>query len=274
MDGDPGVRSGVRFAPGMASTMIRFAMLGSGSKGNATLIEHGATRVLVDCGFQLRETEARLLRLGVEPQSLAAILVTHEHSDHLGGVGRLARKHRVPVYMTYGTHRAWKDPEVPHLIRFSPHQRFEIGGLAIEPYPVPHDAGEPCQYVLRAAGLKIGILSDAGHISSHMRETLADCDALMLECNHDPQLLRDGPYHDSLKRRVGGDRGHLSNGQAAGLLDGYALARLQHLILTHLSETNNRPDLALAAVHAVIGSAPPGLRCARQQDGVDWCEVV
>src|SRR3546814_11906360 len=145
--------------------MIRFAMLGSGSKGNATLIEHGSTRILVDCGFQLRETEARLRRLGVEPASLAAVIVTHEHSDHLGGVGRLARKHGVPVYMTYGTHRVWKDPEVPTLVRFSPHQRLEIGGLAIEPYPVPHDAGEPCQYAVRAGALMIGILSAAGPIS-------------------------------------------------------------------------------------------------------------
>lgn len=254
--------------------MIRFAMLGSGSKGNATLIEHGGTRVLIDCGFQLREAEARLLRLGVEPGSLSAVLVTHEHSDHLGGVGRFARRHRVPVYMTYGTRRAWQDPEVPHLIRFSPQQRFAIGGLAIEPYPVPHDAEEPCQYVVAAAGRRIGILSDAGHISPHMRATLADCDALMLECNHDPQMLREGPYHASLKRRVGGERGHLSNGQAAALLHGYALERLQHLVLTHLSETNNRPELALAAVQEAIGGAHPRLRCADQAAGLDWAEVL
>lgn len=257
--------------------MLRFAMLGSGSKGNATLIEHGGTRVLVDCGFNLRETEMRLLRLGVEPASLAAILVTHEHGDHLAGVGRLARKHRVPVWMTYGTHRVWADAKVPHLIRFSPHQRFEIGSLAIEPYPVPHDAQEPCQYVIGAgigaASRRIGILSDAGHLSPHMRSVLADCDALMLECNHDPQLLRDGPYPDSLKWRVGGDRGHLSNAQAAALLHGYAQQRLQHLVLTHLSETNNRPELALQAVRAVLGGDHAGLRCAHQEHGVEWCEV-
>lgn len=257
--------------------MMRFAILGSGSKGNATLIEHRGTRVLIDCGFQLRDTEARLLRLGVEPQSLAAILVTHEHSDHLGGVGRIARKHRVPVWMTHGTHRAWNDADVPTLIRFSPHQRFEIGSLAIEPYPVPHDAAEPCQYVIGAGAngrqRRIGILSDAGHISAHMRDTLAGCDALMLECNHDPQLLRDGPYHASLKRRVGGEHGHLSNGQAAALLRGYELTRLQHLVLTHLSEVNNSPELALAAVHEAIGGPRAGLRCAHQRDGVDWCEL-
>ncbi|MFT4047030.1 MAG: MBL fold metallo-hydrolase [Solimonas sp.] len=258
--------------------MIRFAMLGSGSKGNATLIEHGGTRLLVDCGFNLKEAEARLLRLGVEPQSLAAILVTHEHGDHLGGVGRLARRHRLPVYMTHGTHRGWQDAEVPALVRFSPHQRFEIGGLAIEPYPVPHDAAEPCQYVIAAgpgaARRRIGILSDAGHVSSHMRAVLAGCDALMLECNHDPELLRAGPYPASLKLRVSGDRGHLSNGQAAELLRGYETARLQHLVLTHLSETNNRPHLALDAVRAALDGDLAGLRCADQALGLDWAEVV
>lgn len=258
--------------------MIRFAMLGSGSKGNATLIEHGSTRILVDCGFNLKETEARLLRFGVEPASLAGVIVTHEHSDHLGGVGRLARRHRVPVYMTYGTHRAWQDSEVPTLIRFSPHQRFEIGGLAIEPYPVPHDAEEPCQYVIAAgedsARRRIGILSDAGHISAHMRATLSGCDALMLECNHDPDLLRSGPYPPSLKLRVGGERGHLSNGQAAALLADYEISRLQHLVLTHLSDTNNRPQLALDAVRDAIGGEHAGLRCAHQELGLAWTEVA
>ncbi|MGH8445948.1 MAG: MBL fold metallo-hydrolase [Solimonas sp.] len=249
-------------------------MLGSGSKGNATVIEHAGTRILVDCGFNLREAEARLLRLGIEPGSLAAILVTHEHSDHLGGVGRFARRHRVPVWMTYGTRRVWQDPEVPHLLRFSPHQRFEIGGLAVEPYPVPHDAEEPCQYVIAAGARRIGILSDAGHISAHMRATLAGCDALMLECNHDPQMLRDGPYPPSLKLRVGGDRGHLSNGQGAALLAGYDTARLQHLVLTHLSETNNSPALALAAVHEALGGDHAGLRCADQELGLAWAEVA
>ncbi|WP_043112629.1 MBL fold metallo-hydrolase [Solimonas flava] len=258
--------------------MIRFAMLGSGSKGNATLIEHGTTRVLIDCGFNLKETEARLLRIGVEPGSLAAVLVTHEHGDHLAGVGRLARRHRVPVYMTYGTHRVWQDPEVPALVRFSPHQQFTIGSLAIEPYPVPHDAEEPCQYVIAAgngaARRRIGILSDAGHISPHMRAMLAGCDALMLECNHDPELLRVGPYPPSLKLRVGGERGHLSNEQAAALLAGYEVERLQHLVLTHLSETNNRPQLALAAVRAAIGGEHAGLRCAHQEQGLDWAELA
>jgi len=253
---------------------MRFAMLGSGSKGNATLVESGGTRVLIDCGFTLAETESRLARLGIEAASLDAILVTHEHGDHLSGVGRLARKHRVPVWMTHGTYAVWKDAQVPHCLRFSPHQPFRIGALEVQPYPVPHDAREPCQYRIGAAGLSLGILSDLGHVTAHVREVLRDCDALLLECNHDPEMLRDGPYPDALKRRVGGDQGHLSNQQAAQLLGPAARDRLQHLVLTHLSEANNTPALARAAVVAALGREVPWLTCADQADGLAWRELV
>ncbi|HEX4896654.1 MAG TPA: MBL fold metallo-hydrolase [Solimonas sp.] len=253
---------------------MRFAMLGSGSKGNATLIEYAGTRVLVDCGFPTREAEARLARLGVAPDSIDAILVTHEHADHLGGVGRYARRHGTTVWITQGTHRAWADPEVPAVRIFSPHQDFTIGDLCIRPYPVPHDAREPCQYVIAAGGRRLGILSDAGHVTAHMRATLSGCDALLLECNHDPALLAAGPYPASLKERVGGNRGHLANAQAAELLRGIDCSRLQHLVLTHLSEVNNRPDLARAAVTGAI-TAPSGadadwIVCADQGQGLDW----
>lgn len=254
--------------------MIRFAMLGSGSRGNATLIESAGTRILIDCGFTLADTEQRLARLGVEPQALDAILVTHEHGDHLNGVGRLARRHRVPVWMTHGSYAAWRDREVPHSLRFSPHQSFRIGAIGIEPYPVPHDASEPCQYVFRAGGCKLGVLSDAGHLTPHMRTVLAACDALLLECNHDPQMLADGPYPPSLKQRVGGSRGHLSNRQAAALLRGYAVERLQHLVLTHLSETNNTPELALAAIAEALDGRPCPAVCADQDDGLAWRELL
>lgn len=253
---------------------MRFAMLGSGSRGNATVIEANGTRVLVDCGFTLGETEQRLQRLGIDPASLDAILVTHEHGDHLGGVGRLARRHRVPVWMTHGSYAVWKDREVPHSLRFSPHQSFRIGALEIQPYPVPHDAREPCQYVIVADGRRLGILSDAGHITPHMRAMLADCDALMLECNHDPQMLSVGPYPEALKRRVGGTLGHLSNAQAAGLLQGYAVDRLQHLVLTHLSETNNCPDLARRLIVEAVGRDASWIVCAEQEAGLGWREVV
>ncbi len=253
---------------------MRFAVLGSGSKGNATLIESHGTRVLVDCGFTLADTEQRLARLGVEPAALDAILVTHEHGDHLSGVGRLARRHRVPVWMTHGTYAVWKDRDVPHCLRFSPHQPFRIGALEIQPYPVPHDAREPCQYVVAAAAGRLGILSDAGHITAHMRDILSGCDALMLECNHDPEMLESGPYPPALKRRVGGVSGHLSNAQAAQLLRHCEPARLQHLVLTHLSESNNTPQLARAAIDPFMDGATDRVVCADQTAGMDWRELV
>jgi phosphoribosyl 1,2-cyclic phosphodiesterase len=253
---------------------MRFAILGSGSKGNATLVECGRTRVLVDCGFATREAEARLLRLGVEPASVNALLVTHEHSDHLGGVGRFARRHRLPVWLTHGSCAAWTDPEDIDIRCFSPHEPFRIGELEVRPYPVPHDAREPCQYVLGDGRQQIGILSDAGHVTAHMRSVLGDCDALMLECNHDPAMLAAGPYPPALKRRVGGGLGHLSNAQAAALLSGLTLARLQHLVLTHLSEVNNRPELARAAMVGALGHDPDWLVCAEQEAGLGWRQVA
>lgn len=254
--------------------MIRFALLGSGSKGNGTLIEADGTRILIDCGFTLGEAEARLQRLGVDPASLDAILVTHEHGDHLSGVGRLARRYRVPVWMTHGTYACWSDRAVPHCLRFSPHQSFRIGALEVQPYPVPHDAREPCQYVFGAGGLRLGVLSDAGHVTAHVRAMLVDCDALLLECNHDPQMLRDGPYPEALKRRVGSAQGHLSNQQAAALLRDCAVARLQHLVLTHLSETNNAPQLARTAVVDALDGDAPWIVCADQSAGLAWRELV
>ena len=254
--------------------MIRFASLGSGSKGNATLIESGRTRLLVDCGFYLRETEERLGRLGVEPASLNAILVTHEHNDHLGGVARLSRKHGIPVWMTDGTCAAWDDPYVPELHRFSPHQGFSIGDLAVQPFPVPHDAREPCHYVFAAGGLRVGVISDAGCVTPHMRECLSACDGLMLEFNHDLHMLLTGPYSPSLKDRVGGGLGHLSNAQSADLLRRIDCTRLQHLVLTHLSEQNNTPALARAAACEALGRDEMWMVCADQSEGLAWREVV
>lgn len=254
--------------------MIRFSLLGSGSKGNATLVECGGSRVMIDCGFNTREAEKRLLGLGVEPGAIDAILVTHEHGDHLGGVARFARKHGIAVWMTHGTYAAWNDPLPEQTRRFSPHEHFRIGGIEVRPYPVPHDAREPCQYLLGDGRLKLGILSDVGHVTAHMRQTLADCDALTLECNHDERMLAQGPYPHSLKQRVGGHLGHLSNLQAAGLLDALDPIRLQHLVLTHLSEVNNTPELARAAIVAGLQRDEDWIVCAEQQAGAGWREVV
>jgi phosphoribosyl 1,2-cyclic phosphodiesterase len=253
---------------------MRFASLGSGSRGNATLIEAGGTRLLIDCGFTLAEARTRLERLGVAPESLSGILVTHEHGDHLGGVARLARLCGTTVYLTAGTLAAWNDARVPAIQRISPHDRFSIGAIDVLPFPVPHDAREPCQFRLEHGGLRLGVLSDAGHVTAHMRDMLSGMDALMLECNHDPQLLARGPYPPSLKLRVGGSWGHLANAQSADLLRGIDTTRLQHLVLTHLSETNNAPQLARDAACAALQRDEDWIVCADQAQGSGWREIA
>lgn len=254
--------------------MIRFAMLGSGSKGNATLVEAGGVRLLVDCGFAVKEVESRCARLGFDVASLDAILVTHEHSDHLGGVARLARAYELPVYLSRGTYAAWADREVPEASYISPHEAFHIGALTIRPFPVPHDAREPCHFAFEHGGRKLGVVSDLGGITPHVRYVLKDCDALLLETNHDVDMLANGPYPPRLKQRVGGGLGHLSNAQAAGLLASVQRERLQHLVLTHLSEKNNTPDLALGAVREVLEAAPDWCLCADQELGLSWREIA
>lgn len=252
---------------------LRFALLGSGSRGNATLVACGRTYLLVDCGFGIRESEARLARLDVGPADLAAILVTHEHGDHLRGAGPLARRHGIPLWMTPGTHAAVPErlaATMPEVTLFDPHTPFAIGDLAIDPVPVPHDAREPCQFVFGDGVHRLGVLSDAGHVTPHMRASLDGVDALALECNHDERMLAEGPYPPSLKARVGGALGHLSNAQAAGLLAGIDASRLQHLVLTHLSEHNNTPEHAREAVVGALRCPADWPGVAHQDHGHAW----
>jgi len=253
--------------------VIRFASLGSGSKGNATLIRTPTTAVMLDCGFYLRDVEERLERVGIEPPSLGGIVVSHEHNDHIGGVARFARKHGVPVWMTPGTFAAWDDPFVANVHRFNPHQPFTIGDIEVQPFPVPHDAREPCHYVFGSAGKRLGVLSDAGFYTPHMREHLSACDALMIEFNHDVKMLLTGPYSPSLKSRVGGPMGHLSNAQSADFLRQVDGERLQHLVLTHLSEINNTPQLARAAACEALARDEAWMVCADQAQGFAWREI-
>jgi phosphoribosyl 1,2-cyclic phosphodiesterase len=252
---------------------VRFAYLGSGSRGNAALIQAGGTTLMLDCGFPLAETERRLLRLGVEPARLDAIVVTHEHTDHLRGVARFAHKYRIPVWMTQGTHAVWNHGAATGVRFCCAHTAFALGDIELRPYPVPHDAREPCQFVFTDGCRRIGVLSDAGHVTPHIRNSLSGCDALLLECNHDPDLLAAGPYPDSLKRRVGGPLGHLSNGQAAALLGEIEIGRLQQVVVAHISETNNRPALARAAVAAALNCAENWIAVADQDAGLEWREV-
>ncbi len=251
---------------------MRFASLGSGSRGNSTVVEQGTTLLLIDNGFSVRETERRLQRLGRDGAAVTALLVTHEHSDHVGGIAVFARKYRVPVWMTPGTLAGCRDrPEQVQL--FNSHAPFAIGDIAVEPYPVPHDAREPAQFVLGNGAVRLGLLTDAGSLTAHMDAKLNGCDALFLECNHDPLMLANGPYPPVLKRRVGGNYGHLSNDQAATLLRRLDCSRLQHIVCAHLSEKNNLPELAVAAVGTALGCEAGWVGVAQQNAGLDWREV-
>jgi phosphoribosyl 1,2-cyclic phosphodiesterase len=250
--------------------MMRFAMLGSGSGGNGALVQSGDTTVLVDCGFMLRDAESRIRRLGLAPHAVSAVLVTHEHHDHIGGVARFARKHRLPVWLTDGTRGGWRDGPVPRNHRVVAGEAFEVGAIRVEPFAVPHDAREPCHYVLGDGAFRVGLLSDAGAATDAMRAALSGCDALLLEFNHDADMLENGPYQPPLKRRIAGPLGHLSNAQAAELVGAIDTSRLRHLVLTHLSETNNTPDLALAAARGALGGSRAEIACAHQRDGLDW----
>jgi len=249
---------------------MRFASLGSGSRGNATLIESGSTLVTVDCGFSCRETERRMARLGCSAAQLAAILVTHEHGDHIRGVCALARQYDVPVWLSAGTRLMLRNGAPPESHRFDGQSGIRLGDLEIQPFTVPHDAREPCQFVFADGNYRFGLLTDTGRITAHIRACLDGCDALMLECNHDPDMLARGPYSASLKARVGGPLGHLSNAQAAGLLESIDCSRLQHVVAAHLSDKNNHPELARAALASSLDCATDWIGVADQEDGLEW----
>jgi phosphoribosyl 1,2-cyclic phosphodiesterase len=250
---------------------MRFASLGSGSRGNATLVEAGRTRLLVDCGYALREVEHRLGALGLSTEALDAILVTHEHADHVRGVGPVARRCGIPVWTSAGTARASALGDLPCLQLFASHAgAFRIGDIEVAPFAVPHDAREPCQFVFAAHGRRLGMLTDAGHITPHIVDSLCGVDALLLECNHDGDMLARGPYPPPLRARVGGHLGHLSNAQAARLLQRIDHGRLSHLVAGHLSEKNNHPDLAAAALLAVSVRLAPRLSILCQDSVSRW----
>lgn len=252
---------------------MRFASLGSGSEGNGLLVSSGDTRVLLDCGFSLKESVFRLERMGVSPGQLSAIVVTHEHGDHIGGVGRLAAKFNIPVWLTHGTLRSMSSTGID-LHEISPHREFSIGNILMQPYPVPHDAAEPVQYVFSDGARRLGVLTDAGCSTSHIISMLSGCDALVLECNHDRDMLMEGDYPYSLKQRIGGRMGHLSNQQSAQLLACLDTSRLQHLIAAHLSSGNNTAALAASALGSALGCDKSWVGVASQQEGFGWREIV
>ena len=260
---------------------MRFTSLGSGSEGNALVIEVGgsagtsATRLMMDCGFGLAETETRLARAGLQPADLDGIVVTHEHSDHIGGVARFARKHAIPVWLTHGTAKVLRENSLPAaLIHYvDPRQDFAVGHIAVTPYYVPHDAYEPVQYVFSDGAARLGVLTDTGALTAHIEETLSGCDALVLECNHDLDMLMNGAYPASLKRRVAGKFGHLDNATAAALLQRIDCSKLRHVIAAHLSQSNNLPELAKTALAAALGCDANWIGIADQDTGFAWREL-
>ncbi|WP_456281556.1 MBL fold metallo-hydrolase [Cupriavidus sp. JZ107] len=260
--------------------MMRFGFLGSGSEGNSLLIEarDGAsvTRVLLDCGFGLRETARRLERLGVTPDGLDAVLVTHEHGDHVGSAYAFAARHGLPVFTTHGTwlatsHLRGADKADVRVIGAD--YTFEIGNLQVLPYTVPHDAREPVQFVLSDGDARLGVLTDAGMETPYLVARLAGVDALVLECNHDREMLRNSVYPPSLKRRIGGDFGHLANEVAAAILARVAHSGLGRVVAAHLSQQNNTPALATGALAAALGAGPDDILVADQYEGLGWQAV-
>jgi len=253
---------------------VRFAALGSGSRGNAWLVAHGRTTLLVDCGFSLADATRRLARLGLAPEQIDGVLLTHEHADHASGIGPLARRHRVPVWMTHGTRQALRDAEIPVLRLSATETRFAIGDLEVAPFAVPHDAREPSQFVVGDGSRQLGLVTDLGSTTAHVERSLAGCDALVLEANHDRDLLAAGSYPPALKRRIAGRHGHLCNEDAADLLGRLDTARLQHLVAAHLSEANNAPERVRMLFAEVLGCDPEEIPIADQAHGLGWREVA
>lgn len=238
--------------------MMRFCSLGSGSGGNATVVEAGngaaTSRVVVDCGFSLKEFEARLARAGATPADLDAVFITHEHGDHVGCAVGLARRHGVPLWMSRGTWRSIGEPDLGPLLHFARDgAAIAIGDLELRPYTVAHDAAEPLQLRVSDGASTLGILTDAGSITAHLLANLQGCDALLLECNHDRALLAESRYPASLKARIGGAYGHLANDTAAQILAAAMHAALKHVVAAHLSEQNNRVELVRAALRPLCG---------------------
>jgi phosphoribosyl 1,2-cyclic phosphodiesterase len=251
-------------------------MLGSGSAGNGLVVQCGSTRLLLDCGFSVKETEARLQRLGLSLDQLDGIVVTHEHDDHVSGVRGLAARCKAPVYLTYGTMRAILNGDASPAERYrtvDAGEAFAVGDIEVHPLAVPHDAREPVQYVFSDGDARIGVLTDTGSSTPHIEASLSACDSLVLECNHDGAMLAASRYPRWLKERIGGAFGHLSNSQAADILGAIDKSRLSHVVAAHLSTTNNTPAAAQRALADAMACQPEWIAVADQQMGLAWRDV-
>jgi phosphoribosyl 1,2-cyclic phosphodiesterase len=256
---------------------VRFASLGSGSKGNCLVAEAAGSRVLLDCGLAPREAARRLERLGLVPADLHGILVTHEHDDHAGHAYAFAAQHGIAVHLTHGTRRAQeaagKDAAGVALNEIRAGEPFAVGAIRVEPFTVPHDAREPVQFVLGDGARRLGVLTDLGASTAHVESMLAGCDALVLETNHDLDLLWRGDYPKWLKERIAGPFGHLDNAASGRLLAALDRSRLKHVVAAHLSQQNNTEQLARAALARALGCEESWIGVATQEQGFDWREI-
>lgn len=250
---------------------LRFCSLASGSRGNALLVEHDKTLILVDCGLPLGKLNERLALSGRCVDDIDAVLVTHEHGDHCRGIGPLRRRRPLRLLTTPGTAKTIDSGDDFEPI--NPARELAIGSIRVLPYPVPHDAREPCQFVFSAGGRRLGLLTDTGHATPVIRRSLEFCDALAIEFNHDRAMLENGSYPASVKARVGSRFGHLDNDQAAGLLAELLHPGLKAVVGLHLSERNNAPERVRAAAARALGESSVELRLAAQDEPTGWIEI-
>ena len=241
---------------------VSVSVLASGSRGNSTVIESSQARILVDVGISCRETFKRLKSIGFDPRSLSAILITHEHSDHVNGLATLAKKLNVPVFMTGATHQAWarsqRDeagelPKLQKLEIFSAGRSFQIADVTVTAFTIPHDAADPVGFTFRAEGTKVAIATDLGYVPASVCDHLRKCDVLIIESNHDLEMLRVGPYPWSVKQRVMSRVGHLSNESLAQFFASGYDKSASYIVLAHLSEQNNHPEVARKAAEDALG---------------------
>jgi len=241
---------------------ISVSVLASGSRGNSAVVQTERTKVLIDAGISCREIFKRLKCLGEDPHTLSAVVITHEHADHVYGLATLAKKLKIPVFMTGATHQAWAKSlrdrgdarcNFLRLEVFSPGKGFQIGDIAVAPFTIPHDAADPVGFAFRAQGVKIGFATDLGYLPMSVRDHLQGCDVLIVESNHDLEQLRNGPYPWSVKQRVMSRVGHLSNDALADFFRSDYDGRASYIVLAHLSEQNNIPELARGAAEKALG---------------------
>jgi phosphoribosyl 1,2-cyclic phosphodiesterase len=249
------------------SRELKICVLGSGSRGNSIFVGCGDTRVLLDAGFAGSEIRERLALIGERPERLDAVILTHEHADHVQGAGVLSRRYGVPIYANRMTLEAAGRAlgKLQRVVLFQPGSSFQVNDILVEPFTLPHDAQDPVGLVMRWNGRKVSVVMDLGTVTHLVRERSEGSDLLILEFNHDPGMLKEGPYPWSVKQRIKSRLGHLSNEDSAELLRGVAHSDLRHVFLAHLSQHNNDPELALLKAAGALRGCGAVLGLTHQQ---------